>query len=172
MKEIPWPCAGMICLGILLSLGSSFASAYSLLCYFLAAAVLQGKLLRGERGTNGKDKGKQMRQYLREDLRLAGICLLPFVLLMCWYAVSGNVENFYSGAYEIVTQVYSKYTGGMGSDPVGWSGIPSALRHISCQTVQSLPSALGLSLLVLLSAAGLFFFVIRIGRKSPTAAAA
>ncbi len=171
-KRITWPCTAMICLGILLSLGSSFASAYSLLCYFLAAAVLQGKLLRGERGTNGKDKGKQMRQYLREDLRLAGICLLPFVLLMCWYAVSGNLENFYSGAYEIVTQVYSKYTGGMGSDPVGvlWE-TPLAYGKYLLQTVQNLPSASGLSLLVLISAGGLFFFVIRIGKKSPTAAA-
>jgi len=59
----------------------------------------------------------------------------------------------------------------MGSDPVGvlWE-TPLAYGKYLLQTVQNLPSAPGPALLVLLSAGGLFFFVIRMGRKSPTVA--
>ncbi|MBP3720902.1 MAG: hypothetical protein J6J41_06185, partial [Clostridia bacterium] len=118
-REISLPCAGMICLGIVLSLGSSFASAYSLLCLFLAAAVLQIQAIRKDRRAGDPAGRLKEKRDLREDERLVLICLAPFGLLGGWYALSGNLANFWSGAYEIVTQVYSKYTGGMGSDPVG-----------------------------------------------------
>ena len=169
-REISLPCAGMVCLGIALSLGTSFASAYSVCCFFLAVAVMQAQAVRRDRkggDPEGRLKGKA---YLREDLRLILLCLLPFALLMGWYAVSGNVANFFSGAYEIVTQVYSKYTGGLGSDPaaVVWDTVRRYGVYL-WDTVRSLPAAPGKAVPVLLSAAGLFFLAARTGRKSPAA---
>ncbi len=167
-REISLPCAGMICLGIVLSLGTSFASAYSLLCLFLAAAVLQIQAIVQDRRAGDPAGRLKEKRDLREDERLVLICLAPFGLLGGWYALSGNLANFWSGAYEIVTQVYSKYTGGMGSDPVGvvWDTVRRYGIYLG-ETVQRLPASLWPGLLYLLLAAGLPVFAFRMGRRSP-----
>ena len=103
--------AGMISLGIVLSFGTTFLSAYPLLMLFLGAAAMQAVRLKGH--------PEERRQAAGEDLRLVGICLLPWALLAGWYAVSGNLGNAFGGAYTVNVEVYSQYIGGLGTSPGG-----------------------------------------------------
>ena len=50
-RTVSTPCAAMVSLGILLSFGTVFIAAYSLLCLFLAMLALQGKHMRERRKT-------------------------------------------------------------------------------------------------------------------------
>jgi len=164
-REISLSCALMVALGILLSFGSSFASAYSLFCFFLGMVFLQIQDIRRCRQAGSAEiKGKR----LKENLRLVLLCLLPFILLLGWYGFTGNIANFISGAYEIVTQVYSKYTGGLGSDPVAvvWETVLHFGEHLA-NTVRALPAAPWPNLLYLLCAVGMALYSFLIGRKSP-----
>ena len=163
-KKITRSCAWMVSLGIALSLGSTFASAYSLFCYFLGMAAIQLKnWLQSKK--SGQWSGKAC---LRENAYLAAVCLLPFLVLGGWYVLSGNVGNFYSGAYEIVTQVYSRYTGGLGSDPVRvvWETAGEYGRYL-LGVAGNLAGSPWPGLLYAVSAAGLVFFSVLIGKKSP-----
>ena len=117
-RAIPLSSALWISLGIVLSFGTAFVSAYAVFAVFVGVMLLQAwDMLRTPRRSEAR---KALgRQLLREDSRLILLALLPFVVLIGWYALSGNLENFYNGAYRINAEVYSKYIGGFGSDPGG-----------------------------------------------------
>ena len=168
-REISTQCAVTVSLGIMLSFGSSFASAYSLFCCFLAMVILQLQDYLKSRKTGSVSNGKR-RKYLPENVRLAAICLLPFALLLGWYILSGNFGNFINGSYEIVTQVYSKYTGGLGSDPVSvlWE-TPRAYGLYLLNMMRGLVHTPWPNLLYLISSVSLIVFAFRMGRKSPAA---
>ena len=163
-KEIPPACAGMVALGILLSLGSSFASAYSLFCLFLGMAAVQIQDYR-----NIRKRGVQ-KNYLIPNLRLVVFCLAPFVLLGIWYLATGNLRNCYEGVYQIVTELYSKYTGGLGSDPVRvvWETVTACGANL-WSALQGLRSAPWPNLLYLATAVGLVCCAAYVGRKAPAA---
>ena len=110
-KKITPGMAEMISLGIVLSLGTAFLSAYSLLIVFLGVVAMQAvQVVRKE---------KKLAEVLKEDLRLTLICLCPFLLLAGWYLLSGNLGNAVGGAYDLNVNIYSKYQGGFGSDAGG-----------------------------------------------------
>lgn len=172
--ELPRASAGMAALGISLSLGFSFASAYALFCFFLGAAAIQGKRLRAIGKDPALDAGRKdalKRRILREDLRLVGLSLLPFALLLGGYALTGNLENFYISCFQNVTQVYSKSVGGLGSDPVGIVGTTLAefARYLA-ETAGSLGEDPWSGLMYLVCAGSLAELVRRLWRKSRPAA--
>ena len=122
-KKISVGMACMISLGIVLSLGTAFLSAYPLLIVFLGVVAMQAvMLIRKER---------KFSELLKEDLRLALICLCPFLLLAGWYLVSGNLGNAVGGAYDLNVNVYSKYLQGFGSSPGGTfiEAFPNWIRY-------------------------------------------
>ena len=169
-REISRPCAGMVALGVTMSVGFSFASVYAVFCFFLAAAAIQGKQLREIRlGAEEARKKALRKRILREDLRLAGLSLLPFALLLGGYALTGNLENFYISCFENVTQVYSKYTGGLGSDPVGivWTTLRDFVGYLG-NLVTGLPARPLPNLLLLISACSLAGLIPRM-KKAKTA---
>lgn len=110
-KKITAGMAGMISLGIVLSFGTTFLSAYPLLIVFLGVLAMQAVRIRR--------KEAKLADTLREDGRLTLICLCPFVLLGAWYLLSGNLANAFGGAYELNTTIYSKYLNGFGSSAGG-----------------------------------------------------
>ena len=110
-KKISAGMACMISLGIVLSFGTTFLSAYPLLIVFLGVAAMQAVL--------AVKKERKLSEMLREDGRLVLICLCPFLLLGLWYAISGNLANAFGGAYDLNVNIYSKYLGGFGSDAGG-----------------------------------------------------
>ncbi len=167
-KEITLSCAGWVAAGILLSFGTAFISAYPLFCFFLAVLAVQAAAWRRARKA-GRQAGKDAaRRFVREDLRLAGLSLLPFALLGGWYLASGNLGNFYEGAYEIVTTLYPKYIGGLGSDPlrVFWETVGQYGAYLGA-AAGNLAADPAESLITLGLAAGLLVFSVRLGRKSP-----
>ena len=110
-KKISAGVACMIALGISLSFGTTFLSAYPLLIVFLGVVAMQAvRVIRKE---------QKLSAVLAEDFRLALICLCPFLLLGLWYAVSGNLGNAVGGAYDLNVNIYSKYLGGFGTDAGG-----------------------------------------------------
>ena len=111
-KELPLPCAGMVALGISLSLGFSFSSAYSLFCFFLATACIQVRTvqeLSHSRILSADQRRSFIRRILRQDQRVVILSLLPFALLLGWYALSENLQNFYVSCFEIVTKAYPQF---------------------------------------------------------------
>ncbi len=172
-RTVSTPCAAMVSLGILLSFGTVFIAAYSLLCLFLAMLALQGKHMRERRKTlPDPDFRAERKKVLREDARLVLICLLPFFLLAAWYAVSGNLGNAWDGVYRINTEIYSKYNGGLGSNPfsVLWETIPAYGAYLT-GAIRMFPENVSRGLWALVTAAGLIGFCALWGRKSVPAAA-
>ena len=172
-RNISLSCAGMVSLGIMLSFGTVFIAAYSVFFLFLAMLFLQGKHLREKRKTlSDADFRAERKKVLREDLRLVLVCLLPFLLLAAWYAVSGNLGNAWEGAYRINTEVYSKYNGGLGSSPfsVLWETVPAYGAYLA-DAVRAVPESPARGICALLTAAGLMGFCAVWGRKSVPAAA-
>ncbi len=108
-KKIPIGSACMISLGIILSFGTTFLSAYSLAAVLLGVAGIQITML--------VKKERPAKEVLTEDARLVLICLAPFALLAAWYAATGNLSNAIGGAYRLNTEIYSKYLGGFGTSP-------------------------------------------------------
>ncbi len=110
-KKISAGMACMIALGILLSFGTTFLSAYPLLMIFLGATAMQIIQIR--------KKERKLSDVLKEDGRLTLICLCPFLLLGLWYLISGNLGNAFGGAYDLNVNIYSKYLSGFGTSPGG-----------------------------------------------------
>ena len=123
-KKITTGASCMISLGIVLSFGTTFLSAYSLAAVFLGVVGIQIALL--------VKKERPVKWVLLEDVRLALICLAPFAVLGIWYAATGNLSNAVGGAYKLNTEIYSKYLGGFGTSPGGtFLGIfPEWLRYL------------------------------------------
>ena len=110
-KKISAGMAWMISLGIVLSFGTTFLSAYPLLILFLGVVAMQA--------VQAARKERKLPEMLKEDLRLTLICLCPFLLLALWYLASGNLANAFGGAYELNVGIYSKYLDGFGTDAGG-----------------------------------------------------
>ena len=151
-----------VSIGIVLSFGTTFLSAYPLLILFLGVMAMQTGILR-------KKELKSM-TVIREDARLTGICLLPFVLLLGWYAASGNLANFIGGAYTLNVEIYSRYIGGMGTAPGATflQVIPQWLSHIR-DGAASLGTAPLTGIQTLLQAVAIVLFSVHAGRKHPIA---
>ena len=154
--------AASVSLGIVLSFGTTFLSAYPLLILFLGVAAMQAAHLRKHR--------EEIPAALREDARLVGICLLPFAALLGWYAVSGNLSNFFGGAYTLNTEIYSRYIGGMGTQPGSTflKVVPNWLSHLR-DGVSALRTSPLTGIQTLLQAVAIVACGLRLGRRRPLA---
>ena len=99
-------------LGGLLTLGTAFVSAYSLLFFGVGMLLLRIVWNIQEKRPLAEATKDTACQFAKAGLWV----IAPFVLLIAWYAISGNLANFIKGAYTVNTEVYSKYTGGFGTD--------------------------------------------------------
>lgn len=128
-RRVTLAAALWIALGILLSFGTAFVSAYSLLMIALGVGLdqlLYAKLGETDTAPGADGPTAVLRrdpvsghEALREDLRLALICLAPFAALLLWYALSDNLANFIEGAYTVNRTVYTNYIGGFGTSALG-----------------------------------------------------
>ena len=114
-KDITFSTAVWISLGIQLSFGSAFLAAYAILPVMLAVIAIQ---IYDYRHTAKEERPALLKRLTRQDIMLTGIVLLPMAVLMLYYLINGNLGNFIKGAYLVNTQVYSKYIGGFGSNPI------------------------------------------------------
>ncbi len=116
-KELGWSNCIWLSASIVLTFGCLFPSAYSIAIVAVGVFVYQGWILNRTKDTIARKT--LSRRIIQDDLKLIGCCLVPWVILLTWYAVSGNLQNFFYGAYYFNTDVYSKYTQGFGTDPLG-----------------------------------------------------
>ena len=151
-----------ISLAIVLSFGTTFVSAYFVFIIFLGVLILQAGRL--------KKHPEEKKTAVREDLRLVAVCLCPFLILIGWYAVSGNLGNFIGGAYELNTTIYSKYIEGFGADAGGafLGTFPAWIRYL-IRAAGYLPTEPVRALVAMLQTAALLGFCIAVFRKNAVA---
>ncbi|MBQ9326387.1 MAG: hypothetical protein IJ246_11520 [Clostridia bacterium] len=115
-RRLSWSSCVWLSLSIVLTFGCIFTSAYAVFLVALGVVIFQAWMI----SRAGVMEKKQLRrQVIADDGKLVVCCLIPWVILIAWYAVSGNLQNFFYGAYFFNTQIYSKYMGGLGTDPLG-----------------------------------------------------
>lgn len=107
----------IISLCVFVAVMSSFVSVYAVSMIMLGFGI--GELKGLSRAA--------FRVCLRRWLLFLAVLSMPFVLLLSWYAVTGNLRNFYEQAYLFNRAVYSRYVG-VGTSaiapliylPIGW----------------------------------------------------
>ncbi|MBQ6527340.1 MAG: hypothetical protein IJI38_02335 [Clostridia bacterium] len=116
---------------ILLTFGCVFSSAYSVA--FMAVGVFVYQLWLVFIRTPKEQRDSVRKAVIREDGLLLLCVLLPWVILMGWYAVTGNIQNFIFSVYTLNVDIYSKYTGGLGTD--AWGTLMAFLPNFVDHTV-------------------------------------
>lgn len=100
-----------ISFAIFISFGSTFVAiigifitGLSVLCIEIRDAVIAKRKI-----------GFELSLLLKKYIRLFAIVILPFLILISWYAATGNLKNFYYGAFLLNMKYYTKYNGGYGT---------------------------------------------------------
>ena len=152
-KAITLPAAAFVSAGILLSFGSAFLSVYPIFFIFLGVLCMQIR--------DGRKKEDLRKRFLREDLRLAGICLVPFVLLLAWYAAAGTLSVFFQSAYTLNTVNYAKYASNFNNDAAAslWGVFPGWISYLR-ETIGQIGSAPEAGIAALVQLAGLAAFTV------------
>ncbi len=113
-RKIPSSSCIWISIAICFSFGTTFVSIYAVLVIALGVFAIYAFRI----DYNPIEKQEARENFFRYFGRLIIAVLIPFALLTFWYAVSGNLKNFYIGAYKLNREVYSKYTGGYGTSAI------------------------------------------------------
>ncbi|MEK5435098.1 MULTISPECIES: hypothetical protein [Paenibacillus] len=123
----------IISMCIFISIMSAFVSVYPV--FFIALLFLYNILMLPT---------KEIPIRLKEYIKLAVIIIIPFLILIAWYLLTGNLENFYEQAYQMNRTYYSNYLGGFGSSvidlfkstPLNWTGhIKNYLLTVNKDTI-------------------------------------
>ena len=158
-RRISGTMAAFVSLGIVLSFGSAFLSVYPIFMVFLGVI--------GIKCMNFQKDRKIRKQLVQEDLRLVGFCLLPFALLVGWYLITGNFQQFIDGAYRMNLEIYPRYAQNYNSSVTGsmiaafpnwWSNLRDSVTQITEQPVTGV--------IALLQAVSLIPFLIALGKQS------
>ena len=100
-----------ISFAVFISFGSTFVSIFGI--FITGVCVLCIEIRDAFRGR--RTVTKEILMLLKKYLRLFAIVMIPFLILIIWYAVTGNLKNFYHGAFLLNTKYYAKYNGGYGT---------------------------------------------------------
>lgn len=112
-KEIKLSSCIWVSLAVIFSFGTAFVSVYPI--FVIMIGVLAAHFYK--RAQDRMDGVDAPAKFYKQFSRLIIIVLIPFAVLILWYALSGNLTNFYLGAYKVNVDVYPKYNGGYGSSP-------------------------------------------------------
>jgi hypothetical protein len=113
-KEVDWGRAVWVALGILLSFGTAFVSAFGIAA--IVFGVLWIEIL--SRRNNDKKFGENLADICNKYKWLFAFSIAPFVLYIVIYAGIGHLEDLIFGAFRLNTEYYSQYTGGYGTSAV------------------------------------------------------
>jgi hypothetical protein len=103
-----------ISFAIFISFGSAFVSIFGVFAVAVGVLVVEWQRWRRSK----RLLGAEITHLLDDYGKLIIVVAAPFALLLLWYACTGNLRNFYHGAYLLNTRIYSKYTGGYGTSVV------------------------------------------------------
>ena len=104
----------IISLCMFFSIGVAFVSIYFAFVYILCIIVLEFRYQL----KNTHSIGKSINNMFYKLYKLALTILVPFVVFLLTYLISGNLRNFYEQAFLLNIKVYSKYLGGYGNNPI------------------------------------------------------
>lgn len=94
-----------ISLAVFLSFGSAFVAAFAIFMIVLGVAGIEVSKLPG----SGKKIIVWIKEMILKYWKLVVIVLLPFAVLLLYYAINHNLYEFYFGAYKINRSIYPKY---------------------------------------------------------------
>jgi hypothetical protein len=149
-KEIKLSNCIWVSLAVVFSFGTAFVSIYAIFVIFIGVLAVHFY----QKTQNNVDRAETQANFYKQLGRLAIVVLLPFAVLILWYALSGNLSNFYLGAYKVNVDIYPKYTGGYGINPLS-----AALSRLSdyfaafMNGINTLPTAPGDALRIVLRTA-------------------
>jgi len=106
-KRISVSSSCWISFAVFISFGTAFMSAASIGIVFLA--VLISEIIIQSKEKEGFIKGFQ--GICKRNGRMILIILFPFIILVLWYLISGNLYNAYYGSFVVNREYYPKYNG-------------------------------------------------------------
>lgn len=144
-------------LSILISLGTAFVSIYGI--FVIAIGFLLVDIINCYKDKLNFVDG--LKYLIKKYWLMIVLVLSPFVVLIIWYVISGNLNNFLYGAFEINTTIYPKYLNGFGSSPIAVflniiSGYTTYFTNAVAQITTSPISSIRIILLVSINIT--FFF--------------
>ena len=114
IKRIDWKMSVWVAAAILLSFGSAFVSAFGIF------AILVGVIGEeaGESRRSHQKLGVAVGHFFRKYALLLALVLVPLLVWVGYYAVTGHLGDMILGAFTLNTKYYPKYSG-YGSSTLG-----------------------------------------------------
>lgn len=111
-QKVSYKTCIMISLAVVLTFGTIFISIYAVFFIGLGVMITEVRLL-----ADRKQKILAWIKYmLKKYTKLIAIVAIPWCCLFIYYLATGTFHDFIYGAYSLNRNVYSKYTGGLGSN--------------------------------------------------------
>lgn len=114
IKRVDWKMSVWVAAAILLSFGSAFVSAFGIF------AILVGVIGEeaGESRRSHQKLGVAVGHFFRKYALLLALVLVPLLVWVGYYAVTGHLGDMILGAFTLNTKYYPKYSG-YGSSTLG-----------------------------------------------------
>ncbi len=96
-----------ISFAVFISFGSAFVSAFAIFVMFLTVIAFDLSSI----GKNRPECNATVKMIIFKYLRLIGIVLLPFAVLILYFALTGSLLDAFKWIYHINVTVYPKYIG-------------------------------------------------------------
>ena len=113
-KRIDWKMSVWVAAAILLSFGSAFVSAFGIFAILVGVIGAEA----GESRRSHQKLGVAVGHFFRKYALLLALVLVPLLVWVGYYAVTGHLGDMILGAFTLNTKYYPKYSG-YGSSTLG-----------------------------------------------------
>lgn len=114
IKRVDWKMSVWVAAAILLSFGSAFVSAFGI--FAILVGVIGAET--GESRRSHQKLGVAVGHFFRKYALLLALVLVPLLVWVGYYAVTGHLGDMILGAFTLNTKYYPKYSG-YGSSTLG-----------------------------------------------------
>ena len=114
IKRIDWKMSVWVAAAILLSFGSAFVSAFGIFAILVGVIGAEA----GESRRSHQKLGVAVGHFFRKYALLLALVLVPLLVWIGYYAVTGHLGDMILGAFTLNTKYYPKYSG-YGSSTLG-----------------------------------------------------
>lgn len=114
IKRVDWKMSVWVAAAILLSFGSAFVSAFGIFAILVGVIGAEA----GESRRSHQKLGVAVGHFFRKYALLLALVLVPLLVWVGYYAVTGHLGDMILGAFTLNTKYYPKYSG-YGSSTLG-----------------------------------------------------
>ena len=114
IKRVDWKMSVWVAAAILLSFGSAFVSAFGIFAILVGVIGAEA----GESRRGHQKLGVAVGHFFRKYALLLALVLVPLLVWVGYYAVTGHLGDMILGAFTLNTKYYPKYSG-YGSSTLG-----------------------------------------------------